>query len=49
MNREHHIEELEHRIEQIKKEPIKNWLGKITKMVKIKNIRRKIKSLKKNK
>lgn len=49
MNREHHIEELEKKIDHIKKEPIKNWLGKVTKTIKIKNIQRKINSLKKKK
>lgn len=47
MNKEHHIQELEMAIEHIKKEPIKSWLGKVSKAYKIKKIKRKIESLKK--
>ena len=47
MNKEHHIKELEMRIEQIRKEPIKGWLGKISKSYKVKKIRQKINSLRK--
>ena len=47
MNREHHIQELEAAIEHIKKEPVKGWLGRVTKSYKIKKIEKKIKSLKK--
>jgi len=45
MNIEHHITELEKRIESIEKEPTKGWIGKVSKSVKIKRIERKIKSL----
>ena len=47
MNREHHIKELEMKIEHIRKEPIKGWLGKISKSYKVKKIQQKINSLKK--
>lgn len=47
MNTQHHIKELERQIEHIRKEPIKFWVGKITKAVKIQKIKRKINSLKK--
>jgi hypothetical protein len=47
MNNKHHIQELENAIEHIKKEPIKGWIGKISKALKIKKIERKIQSLKK--
>lgn len=47
MNKEHHIQELEMAIEHIKKEPIKSWLGKVSKAYKIKKIKKKIESLKK--
>jgi hypothetical protein len=47
MNREHHIKELEIVIEHIKKEPVKSWLGKVSKAYKIQKIKRKIQSLKK--
>ncbi len=48
MNKEHHIQELERKIKEIEKEPVRYWLGKITKAVKIKKIERKIRSLKKS-
>ena len=48
MNKEHHIQELESTIERIKKEPVSNWFGKITKYSKIRKIRKKILSLKKS-
>ena len=48
MNKKHHIEELEMAIEHIKKEPIKSWLGKVSKAYKIKKIKKKIESLKKD-
>jgi hypothetical protein len=35
------------KIEHIRKEPIKGWLGKITKSVKIRRIEKKIRSLQK--
>lgn len=47
MNKEHHIQELEMAIEHIRKEPIKSWLGKVSKAYKIKKIKKKIESLKK--
>ena len=47
MNREHHIKELEMAIEHIKKEPLKSWLGKLKKAVKIRKIKKKIESLRK--
>ncbi len=47
MNKEHHIRELEMKIDHIRKEPIKGWLGKITKSVKIRKIEKKIRSLQK--
>lgn len=47
MNREHHIKELEMKIEHIRKEPIKGWLGKISKSYKVKKIQQKINSLRK--
>ena len=49
MNREHHIQQLEMAIEHIKKEPIKGWLGKISKSIKIRKVEKKIQSLKKQK
>lgn len=48
MNKENHIKELEMAIEDIKKQPIKSWLGKVSKAYKIKQIRKKIESLKKD-
>lgn len=47
MNVEHHIQELEMKIKHIKEEPIKGWMGHITKAMKVKKIETKIKSLKK--
>lgn len=47
MNKEHHIQELNMAIEHIKKEPVKGWIGKITKSMKIRKIQKKIQSLKK--
>lgn len=47
MNTQHHIEELERAIEHIKKEPIKSWIHKISKSIKVRKIRKKIDSLKK--
>lgn len=47
MNKEHHIKELEMAIEHIKKDPVKSWIGKISKSFKINKIEKKIKSLKK--
>jgi len=47
MNKQHHIQELEMAIEHIRKEPIKSWLGKVSKAYKIKKIKKKIESLKK--
>lgn len=47
MNKEHHIHELEMAIEHIKKEPVRSWLGKVSKAYKIKKIKKKIQSLKK--
>jgi hypothetical protein len=47
MNREHHIRVLEKAIERIKKEPIRWWIGKVTKSYKIKKIQKKIDSLRK--
>lgn len=47
MNKEHHIKELEMAIEHIKNDPVKGWLGKVSKAYKIKKIRKKIESLKK--
>lgn len=47
MNKEHHIQELEAAIEHIKKEPVKSWIGHVSKSYKIKKIEKKIKSLKK--
>lgn len=49
MNREHHIKELEIAIEHIKKEPIKSWIHKMSKALKVKKIERKIQSLRKEK
>jgi hypothetical protein len=47
MNKEHHIQELEMAIEHIRKEPVKSWLGKVSKAYKIQKIKKKIQSLKK--
>lgn len=47
MNKEHHILELEKKIEHIKKEPAQNWIGKLGKYHKIRKIEKKIESLKK--
>lgn len=47
MNKEHHIQELQMKIDHIRKEPIKGWLGKISKSVKIRKIEKKIRSLQK--
>ena len=47
MNHEHHIQELEKKIEHIKNEPIKGWIGSLAKAIKIKKIQNKIRSLKK--
>lgn len=47
MNKEHHIKELEMRIEHIRKEPVKGWLGKISKSMKVRKIEKKIRSLRK--
>ena len=47
MNKEHHIKELEMAIEHIKKEPVKGWIGRMSKSYKIKKIEKKIQSLKK--
>ena len=47
MNKEHHIKELEMRIEHIRKEPVKGWLGRISKSMKVRKIEKKIMSLKK--
>ena len=49
MNKEHHIQELEMAIEHIKKEPVKGWIHKMSKSIKIRKIERKIQSLKKQK
>lgn len=48
MNREHHIQELEKRIDHIKNEPTKGWLGKISKSIKVRRIEKKIRELKKS-
>ena len=34
-------------IEHIRKEPVKSWLGKVSKALKVKKIKKKIQSLKK--
>ncbi|MBN8686425.1 MAG: hypothetical protein J0M10_05385 [Chitinophagales bacterium] len=47
MNKEHHIKELEMRIEHIRKEPVKGWLGRISKSMKVRKIEKKIRSLRK--
>ena len=47
MNIEHHIQELEASIQHIKNEPIKSWLHKVSKSIKIRKIQKKIDSLKK--
>lgn len=47
MNKEHHIKELESAIDHIKKEPIKGWIGKMSKAYKIRKIQKKIDSLRK--
>lgn len=47
MNIQHHIEELNHAIEKIKNEPVKGWIHKIAKSIKVRKIQRKIDSLKK--
>ena len=47
MNKEHHIQELQKKIEQIEKDPIKSWIGRVTKIVKIRKIEKKIRSLRK--
>jgi hypothetical protein len=48
MNKEHHIKELEMAIEHIKNEPIKSWVHKVAKAIKVRKIERKIQSLKKS-
>ena len=47
MNTQHHIQELERSIEHIRQEPIKGWLHKVSKSIKIRKIQKKIESLKK--
>lgn len=47
MNKENHIQELEHAIDHIKNEPVKGWLHKLAKSIKVRKIQRKIDSLKK--
>lgn len=47
MNTQHHIEELERAIDHIKNEPVKNWLHKISKSIKVRKIQKKIDDLKK--
>jgi hypothetical protein len=47
MNKQHHIQVLEKAIEHIKNEPVKGWIGKITKSMKIRKIEKKIRLLKK--
>jgi hypothetical protein len=47
MNHQHHIEELKKQIEIIKKEPFGNIFKKISKSMRVRNIRKKISSLEK--
>ena len=47
MNKQHHIKELEMKTEHIRKEPVKGWLGRISKSVKVRKIEKKIRSLRK--
>jgi hypothetical protein len=47
MNKEHHIKELEMKIEHIKNEPVKGWIRKMSKSYKVKKIEQKIQSLRK--
>lgn len=47
MNKENHIKELQSAIDHIKKEPVKGWIGRMSKSYKISKIEKKIKSLKK--
>ena len=47
MNIEHHIQELEHAIDKIKNEPIKSWLHKISKSIKVRKIQKKNQHIKK--
>lgn len=47
MNKEHHIKELEMKIEHLRNEPVKGWIRKISKSFKVKKIEQKIQSLRK--
>ena len=47
MNKQHHITELEKKIEKIEKEGSKTWFGRVSKSVKVRRIQNKIDSLKK--
>ena len=47
MNKQHHIEELEKKIEHIETEGGKTWFGRVSKSVKVRRIQKKINSLRK--
>jgi predicted RNase H-like nuclease (RuvC/YqgF family) len=48
MNKEHHLEELRMKVEHMKKEQPQNWIGKLAKSVKVRNIEKKIQELEKS-
>jgi hypothetical protein len=47
MNNKNHITELQKAVENIRKKPLKEFRNKLSKVIKISNIRRKIRELKK--
>jgi len=49
MSKEKHIKKLEYLIERLKREPNGSMIGKVSKTIKIYNIMRKIKELKRSK
>jgi len=48
MNKEHHLEELRMKVEHMKKEQPQNWIGKLAKSGKVRNIEKKIQELEKS-
>jgi len=49
MSKEKHIKKLEYLIERLKREPIDSMIGRVSKTIKIYNIMRKIKQLRRSK
>lgn len=48
MNKEHHLEELRMKIEHLRNELPQNWIGKLAKSIKVRNIEKKIQELEKS-